>query len=92
MRKKRREKVRADRAESKESNKPKITSAERMGKLRELRKAETMDVASEPGVASTSRAEQAMDIDTDSSSPPRAKRKVLSIQQDHFVTHIIQLL
>jgi hypothetical protein len=37
-----------------------------MRKLRERRKAETSGVASEPGVASTSRAAHAMDIDTDS--------------------------
>jgi hypothetical protein len=42
------------------------TSAERMRRLRERREAETSGVASEPGVASTSRAAQAMDIDTDS--------------------------
>jgi hypothetical protein len=66
MRQKQRERARANRAESKESNKPKTTSAERMRKLRERRKAETSGVASEPGVASTSRAAQAMDIDTDS--------------------------
>jgi hypothetical protein len=41
-------------------------SADRMRKLRERHKAETSGVASEPGVASTSRAAQAMDIDTDS--------------------------
>jgi hypothetical protein len=64
MRQKQRKRARANRAESKESNKPKIPSAERMRKLRECRKAETSCVASEPGVASISRAEQAMDIDT----------------------------
>jgi hypothetical protein len=58
MRQKQRERVRANRANSKESNKPKIPSADRMNKLRER-------VASEPGVASISRAVQAMDIDTD---------------------------
>jgi hypothetical protein len=93
MRQKQLERARANRAESKESNKPKTTSAERMWKLRERRKAETSGVASEPGVASTSRAAQAMDIDTDSEQSTRAKRKVPpSIQQDDFVTHIIQLL
>jgi hypothetical protein len=66
MRQKQRERARAKRAESKELNKPKITSAELMRQLRERRKAETSGVASEPGVASTSRAAQAMDIDTDS--------------------------
>jgi hypothetical protein len=66
IRQKQRERVRANRAESKESNKPKTTSAEQMRKLRECRKAETSGVASEPGVASTRRAAQAMDIDTDS--------------------------
>jgi hypothetical protein len=58
--------ARANRAESKESGKPKTTSAERMRKLRERRKAETSGLASEPGVASTSRAAQAVAIDTDS--------------------------
>jgi hypothetical protein len=58
--------ARANRVESKELNKPKITSAERMRKLRERRKAETSGVTSESGVSSTSRAAQAMDIDTDS--------------------------
>jgi hypothetical protein len=66
MRQKQRERAQVNRAESKESNKPKTTSAERMRKLRERRKAETSGVAGEPGVASTSRAAQAMDIDTDS--------------------------
>jgi hypothetical protein len=90
MRQKERERARAIRAESMESNKPKTTSAERIRKFRERRKTETSGVASEPGVATTSsRAAQAMYI---ASSPPRAKRKVPSIQQDHFVTHIIKLL
>jgi hypothetical protein len=53
MRRKQRNRARANRAESKESNKPKTTSAEGMGKLRERRKAETSGVASEPGVSST---------------------------------------
>jgi hypothetical protein len=66
MRQKQREKARANRAESKEMNKPKITSAERMRKLRERRRAETSGVASEQGVASTRRTAQEMDIDTDS--------------------------
>jgi hypothetical protein len=66
MRQKQRERTRANRAESKKSNKPKITSAERMRKLRERSKEETSGVASETGVASTSRAAQAIDIDTDS--------------------------
>jgi hypothetical protein len=66
MRQKQREKARANRAESKEAKKPKTTSAERIRRLRERRKADTSDVASEPGVASISRAAQAMDIDTDS--------------------------
>jgi hypothetical protein len=55
MRQKKRERARANRAESKESNKPKTTPAERMTKLWERRKAETSSVASEPGVASISR-------------------------------------
>jgi hypothetical protein len=66
MRQKQQKRARENRAKSKESNKPKTTSAEPMRKLRERRKAETSGVASEPGVASTSRAEQAMGIDTDS--------------------------
>jgi hypothetical protein len=59
----------ATRAESKESNKPKTTSAEWMRKLRGLRdrrKAGTSGVASEPETASTSRAAQAMAVDVDS--------------------------
>jgi hypothetical protein len=66
MRQKQRKRSRANRAESMELNKPKTTSAERMRRLREGRKAETSDVASEPGVVSTSKVAQAMDIDTDS--------------------------
>jgi hypothetical protein len=66
MRQKRHERAPENRAESKESNNPKTTSEERMRKLRERRKEETSGVASEPGVSSTSRATQAMDIDTDS--------------------------
>jgi hypothetical protein len=88
MRQKQRERARANRAESEESNEPKTTSAERMRKLRERRKAETSCVASEPGVVSTSRAAQAMDIDTDSEQSIQSQ----SIQQDHIVTHIIKLL
>jgi hypothetical protein len=45
MRQKQREMTWANRVESKESNKAKITSAERMRKLRERRKAETSGVA-----------------------------------------------
>jgi hypothetical protein len=66
IRQKQRGRDRANRAESKEANKPKTAYAERMRKLRERRKAETWGVASEPGVASTSKAVQAMNIDTDS--------------------------
>jgi hypothetical protein len=65
LRQKQRKRARANRAESKESNKHKNTFAERIRKLRERRKAETSGVVSEPGVASTSRAAHAMDIDTD---------------------------
>jgi hypothetical protein len=53
LRQKQRERARANRAESKELNKPKTTSAERMRKWQECGKAETSGVASEPGVAST---------------------------------------
>jgi hypothetical protein len=63
-----------------------------MRKLQKRRKVETSGVASEPGVASTSRAAQAMDIDTDSEQSTQSQTGVPSIQQDHFVTHIIQLL
>jgi hypothetical protein len=63
---KQRERAQVNRAESKESNKPKTMSVERVRKLRERCKAETSGVASEPGVASASRVAQAMDIDTDS--------------------------
>jgi hypothetical protein len=65
MRQKQWERARANRIESKESNKPKITSAERMRKLQECRKAETSGVVSEPRLVSTSRAAQAMDIGMD---------------------------
>jgi hypothetical protein len=92
IRQKQRERGRAIRAESKESNEPKTTSAERMRKLRERRKEETSGVASEPGVASTSRAAQAMDTDTDSEQSTHSQTEVPSILQDHFVTQIIQLL
>jgi hypothetical protein len=53
MRQKQRERSWANRAECKKLNKLKTTSAERMRKLRESRKAETSAVANEPGVAST---------------------------------------
>jgi hypothetical protein len=66
MRLKQRQMSRTNRAEYKESKKPKTTSTKRMIKLRERRKAETFGVASEPGDASSSRAAQAMDIDMDS--------------------------
>jgi hypothetical protein len=66
MRQKQRKRTRANITESKESNKSKNTSAERMRKLRERRKSVTSGVASDPGVAPTSRAAQAMDINTDS--------------------------
>jgi hypothetical protein len=72
MRQKQRERDRANRAESRESNKPKTTSAERMRRLQVRRKSETSDVTSEPGVASTSRAAQAMDIDSDSEQPTQS--------------------
>jgi hypothetical protein len=89
MRQKQWGRVRGNRAESKESNKPETTSAERMRKLREHRKAETPGVASEPGVTSTSRAAQAMDIDTKSEQSTQSQKEST---QDLFVTHIIQLL
>jgi hypothetical protein len=66
MRQKQWVRARANRAESKESNKPKTMPAERMRKLWERHKAETSGVASETGVASTSSVAQAMDIDMDS--------------------------
>jgi hypothetical protein len=66
MRQKQWERARVNRAESKESNKRKTTSAERMRKLPDYHTAETSGVVSEPGVAFTNRAVQAMDIDTDS--------------------------
>jgi hypothetical protein len=75
MRQKQREKPRVNGTESKESNKPKTTSAERMRKLRESFKAETLGVVSEPWVMSTSRAVQAMDIDTDSEHSTQSQRE-----------------
>jgi hypothetical protein len=47
MLQKQRQRAQANRAESKQSNKPKTTSAKRMRKLRERRKAETSGVAME---------------------------------------------
>jgi hypothetical protein len=82
---KQRERGRGNRAESKDSNKPKTTSAEQMRKLRERRKAETSDFASEPGVASTSRADQAMDIDTDSTE--YSTRSLCNSHNSTFVIH-----
>jgi hypothetical protein len=76
MRQMQREMARATRAESKESNKPPTTSAERMRKLRDRHKSETSGVASEPGVASTSRAPQAMDIDTDSEKSTQSQTEI----------------
>jgi hypothetical protein len=95
MRQKQRERARANRAESKESNKPKTTSSERMRKLRERRKAETSGVASDPGVASTSMAGQAMDIDTDSEQPTQSQtestqystRSLCNSHNSTFVIH-----
>jgi ATP-dependent Lon protease len=95
IRQKQRERARANRAESKESNKPKITSAERMRKLREHRKAETSSVASAPGVASTSRGGQAMDIDTaseqstqsQSESTQYSTRSLCNSHNSTFVIH-----
>jgi hypothetical protein len=95
MRQKQRERARANRAESKESIKPKTTSAERMRKLRERRKAETSGVASEPGVASTSRAAQTMDIDTDSEQSTQSQtestqystRSLCNSHNSTFVIH-----
>jgi hypothetical protein len=94
MRQKQRERARANRAESKESNKPKTTSAERMRKLRERCKAETFGVASEPGVASTSRAAQAMGIDTDSEQSTQSQKEstqysTRSLRNSYDLTFII---
>jgi hypothetical protein len=97
MRQKEREWARANRAESKESNKTKTTSSERLRKLRERRKAETSGVASEPGVASTSRAAQAMDIDTESDqftqshmeSTQYSTRSLCNSHSSTFVIHSV---
>jgi hypothetical protein len=93
MRQKQRERARANRAESKESNKPKTTSAEPMRKLRERRKAETSGVASEPGVASTSRAALVMDIDTDSEQSTQSETERTqysrSLSNSHNSTFVI---
>jgi hypothetical protein len=99
MRQKQRERARANRAESKESNKLKTTSTERMRKLRERRKVETSGVASEPGVASTSRAPQAMDVDTDSEqstqnqtgSTQYSTRSLCNSHNSTFVIHSFYL-
>jgi hypothetical protein len=95
MRQKQRERARANRAESKESNKPKTMSAEQMRKLRERRKAETSGVASEPGVMSTSRLAQAMDINTDSEQSTQSQtestqystRSLCNSHNSTFVIH-----
>jgi hypothetical protein len=95
VRQKQREMARANRAESKESNKPKTTSAERMRELRERRKEETSGVASEPGVASTSRAAQAMNIGTDSEQSTQSQtestqystRSLCNSHNSTFVIH-----
>jgi hypothetical protein len=92
IRQKQRERALANRAESKRSNKPKTTPAERMRKLRERRKAETSGVASEPGVSSTSRAAQVMDIDTNSQQSTQSQTESTQYSTRYFVTHIIQLL
>jgi hypothetical protein len=55
-----------------------------MRKLRERRKAETSGVASEPGVASTSRAAQAMDTDTDSEQSTQIQTE--GTKYSHFYT------
>jgi hypothetical protein len=94
MRQKQRERARAYRAESKESNKPKTTSAIRMRKLRECRKTETSGVASEPGVASTSTTAQAMDIDTDSEQSTQSQTEstqysTRSLCNSHISTFVI---
>jgi hypothetical protein len=75
MRQKQRESARANIAESKESNKPKTTSAERMRKLRERRIAVTLGVTSEQGVTFTSRAAPAMDIDMDSEQSIQSQKE-----------------
>jgi hypothetical protein len=100
MRQKQRERAWANRAESKESNKPKTTSAERLRKLRERRKAETSSVESMPGVASTRRAAQAMDIDTDSEqsiqnqteSTQYSTRSLYNSHNSTFVIHSFSYL
>jgi hypothetical protein len=97
MPQKQRERARANRTESKESNKPKTTSAERRRKLREWRKAETSGVVSEPGVASTSRAAQAMDIDTDSEQSTQSQTEstrylTRSLCNSHNLTFVINSL
>jgi hypothetical protein len=94
MRQKQLERARANRAESKESNKPKTTSAKQMRKLRERCKAETSGVASEQGVTSTIRAAQAMDIDTDSEQSTQSQTEstqysTRSLYNSHNSTFVI---
>jgi hypothetical protein len=94
---KQRERAGTNRAESKESNKPKTLSAEQMRKSWECCKAETSGVASEPGVASTSKAAQAMDIDTDSKqstqsqmeSTQHSTRSLCNSHNSTFVIHSV---
>jgi hypothetical protein len=97
MRQKQQERAQANRAESKESNKPKTTSAEQMRKLWELCKAKTSGVASEPGVTSASRAAQAMDIDTDSEQSTQSQTEstqysTRSLCNSHNSTFVIHSL
>jgi hypothetical protein len=85
-------KIRQKQREVLEKIGPKTTSAERMRKLREHRKAETSGVASEPGVASTSRAAQAMDIDTDSEQSTHSQTESTQYSTRSLLTYIIQVL
>jgi hypothetical protein len=65
-----------------------------MSQLRERRKEETSGVASEPGVASTSRAAQVMDIDTENEQSTQSQTEstqysTRSLRNSHNSTFVI---
>jgi hypothetical protein len=94
MRQKQRERARANRAVSKESNKPKTTSVKLMTKLRERHKLETSGVA----VVSTSRATRAIDTNSEHSTQSQTEstqystRSLCNSHNSTFVIHSFILL
>jgi hypothetical protein len=95
MRQKQRERAPEIEQSLRNRTKPKTASAERIRKLREHRKGEKSGVDSEPGVASISRAAQAMDIDMDSEqstqsqteSTQYSRRSLCNSHNSTFVIH-----